>query len=70
MPNPPDEALEGDIKGCLGLLGADYGLRIASGLRIAAGLGARPDYRITDYSRTQEDLYQANRTKRRPLLPQ
>eukprot|EP00969_Alexandrium_andersonii_P013502 589684-Alexandrium_andersonii.AAC.1 len=55
-PTPLDEALEGEIKGCGQPLGTHYGLRIAHGLRLAAGLGARPDCRIADYSRTWEHV--------------
>eukprot|EP00969_Alexandrium_andersonii_P142580 6304496-Alexandrium_andersonii.AAC.1 len=59
IPNPPIEALEGEIKGCFRPPSAGYGLRIAHGFWIVAGLGVGPDCRITDYSKTWEDLYQA-----------
>eukprot|EP00969_Alexandrium_andersonii_P035436 1551702-Alexandrium_andersonii.AAC.1 len=59
MPTPPDEALFGGIWRCFRPPSAGYGLRIARGLRIAAGLGTRPDCRSTDYCRTWEDVYQA-----------
>eukprot|EP00969_Alexandrium_andersonii_P299828 13255067-Alexandrium_andersonii.AAC.1 len=57
--NPPDEALEGALYVCFRPPSARYGLRIAHRLRIAAGLGARPDCRTADSSRTREDVYQA-----------
>eukprot|EP00969_Alexandrium_andersonii_P222743 9838406-Alexandrium_andersonii.AAC.1 len=58
-PNPLDEALEGGVEGRVRPPRARYGLRSARGLRIAAGLGAGPDRRITEYSRTWEDLHRA-----------
>eukprot|EP00969_Alexandrium_andersonii_P177370 7843534-Alexandrium_andersonii.AAC.1 len=64
-PNPPDETLEGDISGSFGPLSARYGLRIAHGLRIVAGLGSRPDCRIADHSRTWAYLHQARRALQR-----
>eukprot|EP00969_Alexandrium_andersonii_P298850 13210974-Alexandrium_andersonii.AAC.1 len=39
---------------------------IVRGLRMATGLGARPDCRIADYSRTRGDLYQARVWSQRP----
>eukprot|EP00969_Alexandrium_andersonii_P368847 15473814-Alexandrium_andersonii.AAC.1 len=68
-PNPPDEALEGDISGCFWPPSACYGLRIACGLQIAAGLGIGPDCRITDYSRTWEALNQASPSTEAPQSP-
>eukprot|EP00969_Alexandrium_andersonii_P041402 1815240-Alexandrium_andersonii.AAC.1 len=58
-PNPSDEALLGGLWGCVRPPSAGCGLRIARGLRLAAGFGDRPDWRITDYAGTREDLYQA-----------
>eukprot|EP00969_Alexandrium_andersonii_P262543 11606441-Alexandrium_andersonii.AAC.1 len=58
-PNPADEASWGGVQGCVRPPSVGCGLRITDGLRIATGLGPRPDCRITDSSRTWEDLYQA-----------
>eukprot|EP00969_Alexandrium_andersonii_P369139 15474450-Alexandrium_andersonii.AAC.1 len=57
-PNPPDETLEGEIEAYFRPPSSRNGLRIAHGLRIVAGLSARPECRITDYSRTWKDSYQ------------
>eukprot|EP00969_Alexandrium_andersonii_P360266 15454946-Alexandrium_andersonii.AAC.1 len=59
-PNPPDKASSSGLcrfrppSTC-------HGLCMARGLRSAAGLGARPDCRSTDSSRTQDDLCQASK---------
>eukprot|EP00969_Alexandrium_andersonii_P365097 15465475-Alexandrium_andersonii.AAC.1 len=48
----PDEALESGVLRPFRPSSAGYGLRIAHGLRIAAGFGVRPDCRIMDLPRT------------------
>eukprot|EP00969_Alexandrium_andersonii_P163949 7246260-Alexandrium_andersonii.AAC.1 len=57
-PNPPDEALQGGISSCFWPPRAPRIVDCAR-LEIAAGVGVRAMCRITDYSRTREEVYQA-----------
>eukprot|EP00969_Alexandrium_andersonii_P372523 15481915-Alexandrium_andersonii.AAC.1 len=55
MPTLPDEALQGGICSRFRPPSWGRGLPTSRWLRIATGLGARPDRRTTDYSGAQED---------------